>query len=101
MGKRKILIADDLGGFCIALGAGDGDEAIGIALDQNLGTICMDTLLPKLDGISPYYILKSDAKRANITGPCSIEPQNRLKYAQEDSRGVLGKCRKQRHIVLQ
>jgi len=72
MGKKKILIVDDelyirdmvkstLEEDYIVLEANDGEEAINIARSQKPDLILMDILMPKLDGISACYILKSDA----------------------------------------
>jgi DNA-binding response OmpR family regulator len=77
MGKKKILIADDelyirklvtsaLEEDYIVLEASDGEEAINIARNQKPGLILMDILLPKLDGISACYILKSDTNTRAI-----------------------------------
>ncbi len=75
--KKKILIADDefyvrdivkgaLDEDYTILEARDGEEAIDIARNQKPGLILMDILLPKLDGISACYILKSDANTKAI-----------------------------------
>ena len=72
MGKKKILIVDDefyvrdivkgaLEEDYIVLEATDGEEAIDIARSQKPSLILMDILLPKLDGVSACYLLKSDA----------------------------------------
>ena len=77
MGKRTILIADDelyirelvtsaLEENYIVLEASDGEEAVNIARSQKPSLILMDILLPKLDGISACYILKSDANTRAI-----------------------------------
>lgn len=77
MGKKKILIADDefyvrdivkgaLENDYIVLEASDGEEAINIARNQKPSLVLMDILLPKLDGISACYILKSDASTRAI-----------------------------------
>jgi len=77
MGKKKILIADDefyvrdivkgaLENDYIVLESSDGEEAIDIARKQKPSLILMDILLPKLDGISACYILKSDASTRAI-----------------------------------
>lgn len=77
MGKKKILIADDefyvrdivkgaLEEAYIVLEASDGEEAIDIARNHKPSLIFMDILLPKLDGISACYLLKSDANTRAI-----------------------------------
>ena len=70
--KKKILIADDefyvrdivkgaLEEDYIVLEASDGEQAVNIARSQKPSLILMDILLPKLDGVSACYLLKSDA----------------------------------------
>jgi len=77
MGKKKILVADDefyvrdivkgaLEEDYIVLEASDGEEAIDIARKQRPSLVLMDILLPKLDGISACYLLKSDASTKAI-----------------------------------
>ena len=77
MGKKKILIADDefyvrdivkgaLEETYIVLEASGGEEAIDIARNQKPSLILMDILLPKMDGISACYLLKSDANTKEI-----------------------------------
>ena len=72
MGKKRIMIADDefyvrdmvasaLEDDYIVLEASDGEEAVSMARNHKPNLILMDILLPKLDGVSACYLLKSDA----------------------------------------
>lgn len=77
MAKKKILIADDefyvrdivkgaLEEDYSVLEASDGEEAVNIARNHKPCLIFMDILLPKLDGVSACYLLKSDANTRAI-----------------------------------
>ena len=77
MGKKKILIADDefyvrdivkgaLEEDYIVLEASDGEEAVNMARNHKPNLILMDILMPKLDGISACYLLKSGANTRTI-----------------------------------
>ena len=77
MGKSKILIADDefyirdivkdaLDEDFIVIEASDGEEAIAIARKQKPDLIIIDILLPKLDGVSACYLLKSNNRTSSI-----------------------------------
>ena len=77
MGKKKIMIADDefyvrdmvasaLEDDYIVLEASDGEEAVSMARNHKPNLILMDILLPKLDGVSACYLLKSDANTGEI-----------------------------------
>jgi len=76
--QKKILIADDeasirllvkrlLGNNYIVLEASDGEEAVNMAYNEKPDLILMDILMPKMDGFSACYALKTD--RATKTMP--------------------------------
>ena len=69
--QKKILIADDeasirllvkrlLGNNYIVLEASDGEEAVNMAYNHKPDLILMDILMPKMDGFSACYALKTD-----------------------------------------
>ena len=77
MGKKEIMIVDDefyvrdmvkaaLDEDYIVIEASDGEEAVNMACNHKPSLILMDILLPKLDGISACYLLKSDANTRTI-----------------------------------
>ncbi len=68
---KKILIADDepsvrslvkklLGKNCTVLEANDGKEAINIALNEKPDLILMDILMPKMDGLTACYAIRTN-----------------------------------------
>ena len=70
-GVKKILIADDepsvrslvkklLGKSYIVLEANDGEEAVNMALNQKPDLILMDILMPKMDGLTACYAIKTN-----------------------------------------
>jgi len=69
--KRKILIADDeqyvrllvksaLGTSYSVLEASDGEEALDITRTEKPDLVLMDILMPKLDGYTACYAIKTD-----------------------------------------
>jgi len=75
--QKKILIADDeasirllvkrlLGNNYIVLEASDGEEAVNMAYNQKPDLILMDILMPKMDGFSACYALKTDRATREI-----------------------------------
>lgn len=69
--KRKILIADDeqyirllvksaLGTSYSVLEASDGEEALDITRTEKPALVLMDILMPKLDGYTACYQIKTD-----------------------------------------
>jgi CheY-like chemotaxis protein len=75
------------------LGAGDGEEALQIALACHPNLILLDMLLPKLSGQDVLYSLKRDPSTAQIpvlvlTG---LSQKNRMKLCREGAAGFLEK----------
>lgn len=77
MGRKTILVTDDesyirllvscaLAGNYRLLEAGNGEEAVEIARREQPDLILMDIMMPRLDGISACYILKSDVETSMI-----------------------------------
>ncbi len=77
MDKQKILIVDDEPGIrllvsrileeeYIVLEAADGEEAIEIAKGQQPVLILMDLMMPKMDGYTSCYRIKSDQATKGI-----------------------------------
>jgi two-component system alkaline phosphatase synthesis response regulator PhoP len=69
--KKKILVVDDvpfvrvlvkrfLGKNYRVIEAGDGAEAVDMAQDQKPDLILMDIMMPKMDGYTSCYKIKSD-----------------------------------------
>ena len=69
--KRKILVADDelyirllvkdiLGADYIVLEASNGEEAVNITRTQQPDLVLMDILMPKLDGYTACYAIKTN-----------------------------------------
>jgi two-component system alkaline phosphatase synthesis response regulator PhoP len=76
-GKNKILVVDDepsvrslvkklLGKKYTILEAGDGREAVSMALSQQPDLILMDILMPKMDGLTACYTIKSNPATKSI-----------------------------------
>ena len=75
--KKKILIVDDepnvrrlvtniLTKEYTVLTAGDGEEAISIARDQQPDLILMDIMMPEMDGYSACHAIKHDVLTCDI-----------------------------------
>jgi two-component system alkaline phosphatase synthesis response regulator PhoP len=75
--KRKILVVDDvpfvrvlvkrfLGKDYKVIEAGDGVEAVDIAQDQKPDLILMDIMMPRMDGYTSCYKIKSDPSTRGI-----------------------------------
>ena len=69
--KRKIVVADDelyirllvkdiLGADYVVLEASNGEEAVSITRTQKPDLVLMDILMPKLDGYTACYTIKTD-----------------------------------------
>ena len=78
MSKAKILIVDndkdirktvkkrfEFSGFDCVL-AGDGEEAIKVAKEEQPSVIILDLVMPKMDGFEAYKALKFDRATKNI-----------------------------------
>jgi len=74
--KKKVLVVDDepsvrelvrriLGKDCIILEAKDGGEAVDMARSHKVDLILMDMMMPKVDGLTACYIIKSDQATKN------------------------------------
>jgi CheY-like chemotaxis protein len=75
------------------LGAGDGEQALQIALACHPNLILLDMLLPKLSGQDVLYSLKRDPSTAQIpvlvlTG---LSQKNQMKLCREGAAGFLEK----------
>jgi CheY-like chemotaxis protein len=75
--RKKILVADDeenirllvgnmLGKDYEVLGAGDGREAVSMALQQKPDLILMDILMPRMDGYTACNKIKNDPLTKDI-----------------------------------
>lgn len=75
--QKTILIVDDepsvrslakrfLGAKYIMLEAGDGEEAVDIAHSQKPDLILMDIMMPKMDGYTALYRIKTDQATKEI-----------------------------------
>jgi len=76
-GGKKILIVDDepsvrslvkklLGKKYTILEAGDGKEAVSMALSHQPDLILMDILMPKMDGLTACYTIKMNQATKSI-----------------------------------
>jgi len=76
-GVKKILVVDDepsvrslvkklLGKKYTILEASDGKEAVSMALSHQPDLILMDILMPKMDGLTACYTIKSDQATRSI-----------------------------------
>ena len=76
-GGKKILIVDDepsvrslvrklLGKSYVILEASDGKEAVNMALSQQPDLILMDILMPKMDGLTACYTIKTNEATKSI-----------------------------------
>jgi len=96
MDKQKILIADDEPGVrllvsrmleedYIVLEAADGEEAIDIAKGQQPAIVLMDLMMPKMDGYSACFRIKSDeaTKGIKVLILTAVGHELNKKYAKE------------------
>ena len=74
---KKILIADDepsvrslvkklLGVNCTVLEANDGKEAVNMAFNEKPDLILMDILMPKMDGLTACYTIRTNGATKGI-----------------------------------
>jgi CheY-like chemotaxis protein len=75
--KKKVLIVDDepavrqlvrriLGKEYAVLEAQDGAEALNMARSHKLDIILMDMMMPKVDGLTACYVIKTDQATKEI-----------------------------------
>jgi len=75
--KKKVLIVDDepavrqlvrriLGKDYAVLEAQDGAEALNMARSHKLDIILMDMMMPKVDGLTACYVIKTDQATKEI-----------------------------------
>lgn len=75
--KKKVLIADDepavrqlvhrlLSKDYVVFEAQDGSEAVDMALNQKPDIILMDMMMPRVDGLTACYTIKSDETTKEI-----------------------------------
>ncbi len=96
MDKKKILIADDelnirslvsriLGKDYIVIEATNGEEAIDIAKRQEPALILMDLIMPKMDGYTTCFSIKTDqaTKGIPVVMLTGIGHEFNKKFAQE------------------